>query len=133
MIEAKRAERVNRQNQSIGTRVLRYSYGVIFEALELPDEAVIINHAKVSETEQKNLAGQAVRCIRFPKTPNNIPLCELRLILGSQNTQEDHAETIIAPVEREQLMRQIRNFIDGADIYGQTLRLASQPFNMSGL
>ena len=29
-----------------------------------------------------------------------MPPCELRLILGSQITQEDHAETIIEPEER---------------------------------
>lgn len=60
-----------------------------------------------------------------------MPLYELRLILGPQNTREDHSETIILPAERASLMLKLRNFIDGVDIYSQTLRLSQTPFDAS--
>lgn len=136
MIEAKRSDRLNRQNQPVGTRVLQYfnsPHGTILDALELSDEDKIFQHALLSKTEQQELAGKALRCLKFPKTVTEVPMHELRLILGSQNTREDHIETIISPDERTLLMSQLRDFIDGADIFGQQLRLATQPVALSNL
>lgn len=128
MIEAKRAERVDRQNRPVATRVLNTT---LLEALELVDDDLIIGHARLNEAEQKKLAAGAARCFRFPNTNLEVPLYELRLILGPQNTQEDHSETIISPAERVSLMLKLRNFIDGVDIYGQTLKLSQMPFDAS--
>ena len=136
MIETKRADRVTRQNQPIATRVARYlphPNNVIQEVLDLSQEATIFDDSKLTQSEQKKLTHKKLQCIRFPDTICDVPLYELRLILGSQNTQEDHTETIISPSEREALMRQLRNFIDGATIYGQTLTLSPSPFATADL
>lgn len=136
MIEAKRGERLNRRNQPVGTRVLRYVDGphtMALEAVELSEEVSILSDAQLSESQQKDLAAKEVRCLKFPTTERSLPLEELRLILGPQNTLEDHAETIVSPAERVRLMSQLRSFTDGIDIYGQTLRLAPKPFDATAL
>ena len=54
---------------------------------------------------------------------------ELRLILGSQITQEEHSETIIEPTERMDWMRKMRDFIHGVEVYGRTLELSKDLIN----
>jgi hypothetical protein len=63
----------------------------------------------------------------------DLPLSEMRLFLSSEITQEDHAETIIEPVEREHLTHELRDFIDGAEIFGHDLRLSDIPVDVKTL
>jgi len=76
---------------------------------------------------------ESLRCSEFKKPPIAVPVDELRLILDTQITQEDHSETIIEPAEREELTRKLRSFVDGARAYGHTLQLSEQPVNAESL
>jgi hypothetical protein len=87
----------------------------------------------MNEQQQRDLSCGSLRCFKYPKTDTEVRLDELHLILGSQNTLEDHAETIIPPEERENLMRRLRDSLDGTDIFGQNLRLSQTPFDASVL
>ena len=76
-----------------------------------------------SHPERLALRVDTLRCSEFKKAPITVPIDELRLILDTQITQEEHSETIIDPVDREELTRRVRSFIDRAKVYGQTLQL----------
>ncbi|HEX8286979.1 MAG TPA: hypothetical protein VF556_03230 [Pyrinomonadaceae bacterium] len=135
-IELKRTNKLNRQNQMVNVRVLRYNNNpnfLLMEALELEDPDIILRHGNLNSSEQMSLKNGSIRCNAFKRSAEEIPLSEMRLILDSQITGEDHAETIIAPAERESLMRGVRSFIDGADIFGQKIQLAELPFKTSWL
>jgi hypothetical protein len=128
-LEAKRRNRITRQNRPSAIRVLQqYKRGSSkVRALDLEDYDVVMGHATLSPERQLALRVESLRCSEFKKAPINVPLSELRLILDTEITQEEHSETIIDPVEREQLTRRVRSFIDGARAYGQTLQLAEEP------
>jgi hypothetical protein len=49
---------------------------------------------------------------------------QLHLILDTQITQGDHAETILDPADRHYLAEQLRNFVDGVVLSGKPLRLS---------
>jgi hypothetical protein len=135
-IEEKRGERLNRSNNPVGTQVLRYfsrTHGRIIETLRLLDEQAIEMGARLSAAEQRKLSSGSLLCLKYPKTDMQVPMEEIHLILGSRNTLEDHGETIISPEERESLTRRLRDSIEGIEIFGQTLRLSAEPFDVSGL
>jgi len=136
MMELKRGDKVDRQNRPIAIRALRDrpgDFGHEISAVELESPEIIFAQCSMSEREQKVLADGAIMCSTFPQPAESVPLSELRLILDSQITQEDHSETIIKPAERERFMRLVRDFINGAEIFGQELRLAESPFDLNGL
>lgn len=134
MIKAKRANRLTRQGRPVGVRVIRESPdGYEVKALELEDPDAIIRHAELSHAAQAGLASDTVMCCQFGKSAEEIPLAELRLILDTQITQEDHADTILDPDERARLMRLMRDFINGAEIYGQPLFVSETPFDAASL
>jgi hypothetical protein len=128
-LEAKRRNRITRQNRASAIRVLQQYKGGSSEvrALDFEDYDVVMDHATLSPERQVALRLQSLRCSEFKKAPINVPLNELRLILDTQITQEEHSETIIDPVERELLTRQVRSFIDGARAYGQRIQLSEEP------
>ena len=128
-LEAKRRNRTTRQNRPSAVRVLQQYKGGSSKvrALDFHDYDVVMDHATLSPERQMALREQSLRCSEFKKPPINVPLNELRLILDTQITQEEHSETIIDAVDREQLTRQVRSFIDGAWAYGQTLQLSDEP------
>ena len=135
-IELKRANRLNRQSQPVNVRILRYIDTPDFlrmEALELEDPDIVLRHGSLSSVKQINLKDGSLRCNAFKRESEEVPLSEIRLILDSQITGDDHAETIIDPSERESLMKELRKFINGADIFGQTIQLAEMPFKTSWL
>lgn len=126
-IEAKRANRLNRDNRPIAIRVLHdqsTDHQAIVEPLELSAPDAIGAHATLSRHEQQALAGGMVGCRKFKRDPFDVSMNEVRLILDTQITRESHDETIIDPVERDRLCRALRNFIDGTDIFGQKLLLS---------
>jgi hypothetical protein len=131
MIALKREGRLTRKNRQTNVRVLHQptegAAGI--RALDLDDVDVILRHAELPPDRQRELAQGTVRCRPYAHPTMDIPPWELRLILGSQITQEDHAETIIEPDDRAAWMRRIRDFVEGCDVHGKTLRLADQPIN----
>lgn len=136
MIEDKRANRLTRQNRPTAVRVWRNKsniYKLDVSVLELDDPDLIIKYGTLSADEQKAFSGKTVLCRPFKGQPIDVPLSEIRLILDSQITQEEHADTIINPAEREQFIHHLRNFIDGVDVYGEILRLSPTPFDIDRL
>lgn len=134
MIAAKQEKRFNRQNKPGNVRAVREcANGNEVKAVELDDPTSIINHGKLSRVEQAKFATSVTSCHRYGGTTEDSPLTELRLIFDTQETQEDHSETILEPDERERLMRQMREFLNGAEIYGQPIFFSETPFDTSVL
>jgi len=135
MLEAKRRDRLDRENRPITLRVLRqYQVGSSkVEPIDLEDFDAIQRHGRLSPQEQRALTTYEVKCRPFAKPPIAVPLRELRLILDSQITQEEHSETIIEPAERERLMSKVRSFVDGAEAYGHSIELSEEPFDADRL
>lgn len=134
MVEAKRDQRVTRQNQPISVRVVRQiANSPDIKAFELEDAAEVLADAQLPAEEQRARVGRKLRCRQFPARMSDLPIGELRLVLGSQITQEEHAETILEPCDREEWSRKIRNFLNGADIYGHVLHLAEAPVSSAEL
>lgn len=134
MIRAKRLNKMTRQGRPAGVRVIRQSpSGYEVKALELEDADAIIRHAELSPSAQAGLASGTAPCFPYGRPVEDIPLTELRLILDTQITQEDHSDTILDPDARECLMRQMRDFVNGADIFGQPLFVSVAPFDAASL
>jgi len=126
----------DRKNQPIAVRVLHDAsddYNIRVRALEISDPALVIRHGNLSGPQQKGLSVSSLACSQYKRAPEEIPLKELRLILDSQITQEEHSETIVEPEDREVFMRHIRELMNGIDVYGHELRLAEIPFDTSYL
>ncbi len=129
-IEAKRANRLNRKNRPTKVRVLDENpdTGAV-RVLDLEDIDSIIRDAHEGSRQQRSRSGREVLCHRFGGGRYKVPLSNLRLILGSQVTQEDHTETILSPKQRLKWMQRMRDFVQGCDIYGFELNLDQQPIN----
>ncbi|MEM5786238.1 MAG: hypothetical protein AAGU11_02895 [Syntrophobacteraceae bacterium] len=130
MIEAKQMNRLNRENRETAIRVWhRQSAGLLNTArvLELSELKSLFEHSKLPPEEQKKLADSSIPCREFKRMPFDVPLAQLRLVLDTQITQEDHTQTIIEPKERVSLMRLLRNFTNGADLYGRQIYLDEAP------
>jgi hypothetical protein len=127
MIEAKRDSRLTRKNRAVGVRVLRQpTDGGPVRALDFEDVEGLFKHAHLAPRDQQAMGRPTLRCRPFGGTFMDVPSSELRLILGSQITQEHHADTIIEPADRSDWMRKIRDFVEGADIQGRTLTLSKE-------
>jgi len=136
MIQLKQGTKVDRRNQPVAVRVLHDAsdeFHIKVRALEISDPGTILRHGGLSGRDQRALSDAMLDCCAYRRDPEGIPLSELRLILDSQITQEDHAETIVDPREREVFMRHMRKLIDGADAFGHRLSLAEMPFDMTHL
>jgi hypothetical protein len=136
MIDLKRAAKVNRRNRPVRVSALRVrkgDFGDEVVAVELEDPATILNHRSLPASKQVSLAGGAVLCKVFPQPPEQISLSELRLILDTQITQDDHSETIIEPEDREHLMRHLREFVNESEVYGRQILLSESPFDADQL
>jgi len=136
MMALKQGDKVDRQGHLVGVRALHDSsneFNLKVTALEIEDPSVITGHAELSREEQESLSGGVILCRAFGREAEAVALSELRLILDSQITQDDHSETIIDPSERESLMRHLREFLNGADVFGIPLYLAPIPFDISRL
>jgi hypothetical protein len=136
MIQLKQGTRVDRRNQPIAVRVLQDAtdeHNIRVRALDISDPSTIFRHADLSEHQQQALSNTTLACSPYKRSAENIPLSELRLILDSQITQQDHSETIVDPDQRLVFMEHMRRLIDGADAFGQQLSLAETPFDMHHL
>lgn len=136
MIRIKLGSKVDRRNQPISVRVLHDASdenNIRVKALELADPSLILRHGNLGAQEQRKMSSGGLLCRQFKKEVQEIPLNELKLILDSQITQEEHAETIIDPVDREVFMSHIRALMNEADVYGHRLRVSVTPFDSSAL
>jgi hypothetical protein len=131
MLAAKRRDRSNRQNRPVAVRVLQqYNTGSSeIRALELQDLDLISDNAQLPVAQQKALAASELRCKQFNKPCISVPLGELRLVLDTRITQEEHSEAIIEPTERAELMTQVWSYLNGADIFGKKLELSAHHFD----
>jgi hypothetical protein len=130
MAEAKQANRLTRENRPAAIRVWRDEttpYQSKAGILEFDDIELITAHSRLLPNAQKSLADETVRCRPFKGAPIDVPLGQIRLILDSQITQDDHGDTIINPDERFRATGVVRDFVNGADIFGQKLSLAESP------
>jgi hypothetical protein len=134
-LETKRGERLNRENRPTTVHVLQEANldHSLFKCLDLEDFDLILHHGTLSRSEQRAQASGTVRCRSFARPSFDAPLCELRLFLSSEITQEDHAETIIDPGERAELTDRLRTFVNGADVFGQSLQLSDIPVDADSL
>ncbi len=130
MIEAKRESRLTRKNRPVGVRVLyQPAEGAgATRALDLEDVEALLKNAELGPDQQRALGRPMLQCRPFGGKPMAVPAWELRLILGSQITQEEHGETIIDPIDRLEWMRKIRDFVADCQVQGRTLGLAKEPF-----
>lgn len=129
MIRLKRENRLTRQNRPTEIRVWYSPGNATATVLELDDPGEIITHTKLNPMDQIALADQTVLCKQYKKLPIPVPLNEIRLISEAEIAQERHQETIIAPEERANWYNMVRDFLNGLEIYGQTLNLAEAPIN----
>jgi hypothetical protein len=134
-LESKRGERFTRDNKPTAIRVLQQGTGEgsPFRCVDFEDLDLILRHARLSRSDQKALAASTVTCKNFGGPSNKIPLSELRLFLNSEITQQEHAETIIEPDERQVLTHQLRQFVHGADVSGHSLHLSNTPVDIGSL
>lgn len=132
MIRAKRDNKVNRQGKPVDVRAVRMN-GENLYAVEIDDLEGIFKDARLRGDQLKAKANGDILTHAYGKNPERVPLSELKLILDSQITQEDHIETILSPSEREPLMREMREFIDGAEIFKKSLFLSKVPFNLKNV
>jgi hypothetical protein len=129
MIETKRAGRTNRDNRPFAIRALHQFPSGGVQAVEIADCDDLVRDSRLPALDQAALAPvKELQCTHFPKPPVRVPASELRLILDSQITAEEHGETIIEPTERMDWIFKIRNFIDGMDAFGCKLSISARPF-----
>ena len=129
MIRLKRENHLTRQNMPPGIRVWRSPGNTTATVLELDDPNEIITHAKLNPMDQIARADQTLLCKQYKKSPISVPLNEIRFIPDSGIAQERHQETIIAPEERTKWYDMLRDFLNGLEVYGQTLNLTEAPIN----
>lgn len=129
MIEAKRESRVTRKNRPLGTRVfhLPVEGDADGRALAFEDVDTLLKHSIYLPEQQSRLDRPTLKCRPYGGVLMDVPSWEIRLILGSQITQEDHAETIIEPEDRWEWMRKIRRFVADCQIQGRTVELSADP------
>ena len=130
MIERKRDGRLTRQNRPVGVRVLRQkgiagaSKSIEYKAYDLVDFEKVVADGMTSPSEQQERANQRISCSLFPKPAEDVPLDEIRLIIGTETTQKEHRETIIDPPSRVRYLRELRDVFDDFDAFGATIELS---------
>jgi hypothetical protein len=135
-IEAKQANRLNRENRSTAVRVFRdesTEFLTKASVLELEEPNLLVGLASLSRHEQAAKANGTIRCRMFNRPSVDVPLNQVRLILDTQITQGDHSETILEPADRQHLAGLLRDFVNGADVYGVQLQLRDLPVDASTL
>lgn len=132
MIRAKQEKRVNRQGEDVEVRAVRMKEGQL-EAVEIDDLESIFADGKLKPEQQKAKISRDILTHAYGKAPVRVALNELKLILDSQITLEDHAETILAPCDRELLVREMREFIEGAEVFKKPLFLSDLPVDLDSI
>ena len=136
MIKRKRNSGTDRKGRPFGVQVwLDESTDHMAGAtqLELADPDAIAVESELTAIEQRGLANGAVFCKQFKKPAIDVPLARIRLVLNTDITTNEHRETIIAPDERWRLQEKVRRHLDGLDVAGCSVRLASEPVDTTSL
>jgi len=132
MIELKRHGRSNRDNRPVSIRGIQQLPTGVTVAVEIEDVDLLVRDSKLSVAEQIALApSKQIRCSVFPLPAAPVPCGEVRLLLDSQITGEDHADTILEPRERFEFAIKVRNFIHGIDVFGKTLMFEDAAFQIA--
>ncbi len=125
-IRLKRTNRLNRsQSSATAIRALELRKGTSdYRVRDLVQTEVFEAHAKLPLTSQRELAVGTALCSNFPARDAAIPLANLRLILDTQITGEEHRETILDPDIRDDWYNRVRSAVDGANLHGVVIALA---------
>lgn len=125
-VRLKRTNRLNRsQSDATAIRALELRKGTSdYRVRDLVHPEVFAEHAKLPLTAQRELAGGTALCSNFPARDAPLPLANLRLILDTQITGEEHRETILDPGIRDDWYDRVWSAVDGADLNGVVLALA---------
>ncbi len=126
-------DRAARSNKPVAVRVWfdqRANGGQGAKVFELDEPSLIISHGKLSPGEQQSIGRSPISCLDFGRA-QKLAGGQLRLILDTQATLEDHDETILEPSERGRLALELRNATDGCGVSGHVLRLDDQMIDSS--
>lgn len=137
-IGLKRKHRMNRRNRPTGVAVLRMQSvlggkGWTAERLELDDADAVLATLHAAKSSRMAAKPQAIACQIFGKGRVDVPLEQLRLVLDTQITGEDHRETIIEPGDRTRLWHAVRDVLDQCDVFGVTVGVAGRPVDLTQL
>lgn len=134
LIELKRKNRATRKNRPTDVAVLRMqtvlgddTWDATRLELDNPD-AFVAACSTAAEGHQAGAMTSAV-CKSFKHGAFEVPLADLRLILDTQITQEEHRETILEPGERADLWNVVRELLSETEVFGTTVTIASRPVN----
>ncbi|MBX3176854.1 MAG: hypothetical protein KF886_05815 [Candidatus Hydrogenedentes bacterium] len=132
MVDAKRENRLKRSGEKIAARLLHCPPRGQIAVLDFNQIDYIKESAELSTTEQRARKSANVSCIKFGSGALPVPMDEIHLILGTQNTGEMHRETIILPEDRRAYINLLRDYFSGIDLIGgQTLELATSEIDVS--
>jgi len=124
IIRNRREGRLTRDNVPPDVNVVREgSKTQKWKMLALKDPEGIIEHANLERGEQKAESKEDVLCDRYKRSPVAYPPDQLRLILSSQDTEEEHRETILEPGDRLNEYRDVRNAFHRMEAYGVEVEL----------
>jgi hypothetical protein len=133
MVRARLDNRAARSSKPVAVRVWldqRANGGQGAKVFELDEPSLIVSHAKLSAEEQRSIGRVPISCLDFGGG-HKLAGAQLRLILDTQATLEDHDETILEPSERARLALALRDATDGCGVSGGILRLEDQMIDSS--
>lgn len=126
----KRVNRSTRQMESTAVRVLVQQGGKAAERMNLLNPELLMQKAQLPSQSQRATADQSLLCERFNGEQVTISSAEARLILDTQITQAAHRETILSVPERTQLIRKVRDAVNGFEAAGVPVSLASSLYEI---
>jgi len=128
MVRARLDNKAARSSKPVAVRVWfdqRANGGQGARVFELDEPSLIISHGKLSRQEQRSIGKVPVSCLDFGGG-HKLPGGQLRLIVDTQATLDDHDETVLEPSERGRLALALRDATDGCAVSGHILRLDEQ-------
>lgn len=128
MVRARLDNRAARSSKPVAVRVWfdqRETGGQGAKVFDLDEPSLIISHGQLSANEQRSIGRIPISCLDFGGAQKLLGT-QLRLLLDTQATLEDHDETILEPSERGRLALRLRAATDGCGVTGYTLRLDDQ-------
>ena len=128
IIRNRREGRLTRDNVPPDVNVVREgSRTQKWKMYALANPEKIVDDADLDPAGQRAKSKEDVSCDRFKRPPVSHPSDQLRLILSSQDTEEQHRETILGPEDRLEEYRKVRNAFDGMEAYGVEIHLDTSP------
>jgi len=128
IIRNRRGGRLTRDNVPPDVNVVREgSRTQKWKMYALANPEKIVDDADLDPAGQRAKSKEDVSCDRFKRPPVSHPSDQLLLILSSQDTEEQHRETILGPDDRLDEYRKVRNAFDGMEAYGVKIDLDVSP------